>query len=137
MRGQGRSCGVSSNEYICSHGAQINFEYPIPYLTYGTEQFEWRWRTYDKKGKTADVNFTIGSKVENSSYSPGAGVHLIFAKRIAKKWGGARSAPICVLACNEPKKSVRTAHGQVARPKPTRSFKGPIELQLFFMRQYL
>jgi hypothetical protein len=30
----GGSCGVSANEYSCTHGAQINFGDLIPYLTY-------------------------------------------------------------------------------------------------------
>ncbi len=28
-------CGVSANEYSCTHGAQINFGDLTPYLTYG------------------------------------------------------------------------------------------------------
>ncbi len=34
MRGEGGSCGVSANEYSCTHGAQINFGDLTPYLTY-------------------------------------------------------------------------------------------------------
>jgi hypothetical protein len=34
MRGGGRSCGVSANEYTCTHGAQINFGDLTPYLIY-------------------------------------------------------------------------------------------------------
>jgi hypothetical protein len=33
MRGGG-SCGVSANEYSCTHGAQINFGDLTPYITY-------------------------------------------------------------------------------------------------------
>jgi hypothetical protein len=33
--GGGRSCGVSANEYSCTHGAQRNFGDLTPYLTYG------------------------------------------------------------------------------------------------------
>ncbi len=33
MRGRG-GCGVSANEYTCSHGAQINVEDLTPYFTY-------------------------------------------------------------------------------------------------------
>ncbi len=35
MRVEGGSCGVSANEYSCTHGAQINFGDLTPYLTYG------------------------------------------------------------------------------------------------------
>ena len=31
--GGGGGCGVSANEYICAHGAQINFGDLTPYLT--------------------------------------------------------------------------------------------------------
>ncbi len=34
MRGEGRSSGVSANEYSCTHWAQINFGDLTPYLTY-------------------------------------------------------------------------------------------------------
>ncbi len=32
-------CGVSANKYSCAHGAQINFGYLTPYLTYGPSQW--------------------------------------------------------------------------------------------------
>ncbi len=38
MRGEGRSCWVSVNEYSCTHGAQIKFGDLTPYLTY-----DWTW----------------------------------------------------------------------------------------------
>ncbi len=34
----GGGCGVSANEYSCTHGAQINFEDVTPCLTYGTNK---------------------------------------------------------------------------------------------------
>jgi hypothetical protein len=38
MRGEGGSCGVSTNEeYSCAHGAQLKFGDQTPYLTYGTD----------------------------------------------------------------------------------------------------
>jgi hypothetical protein len=41
MRGGGRgSCGVSANEFNCTHGAQINFGDLTPYLTYGPTWLE-------------------------------------------------------------------------------------------------
>jgi hypothetical protein len=33
--GGGKSCGVSANEYSCTHGAQMNFGDLTLYLTYG------------------------------------------------------------------------------------------------------
>jgi hypothetical protein len=36
-------CGVSANEYICAHGAQINFGDLTPYLTYCMTLADW-WR---------------------------------------------------------------------------------------------
>ncbi len=33
--GGGGDCGVSANEYSCTHGAQMNFGDLAPYLTYG------------------------------------------------------------------------------------------------------
>jgi hypothetical protein len=35
MRRDGGGCGVSANEYSCTHGAQINFRDLTPYLTFG------------------------------------------------------------------------------------------------------
>jgi hypothetical protein len=32
MRGEGGECGVSANEYSCTHGTQINFGELTPYL---------------------------------------------------------------------------------------------------------
>ncbi len=43
MRGKWGCCGVSANEYSCTHGAQINIADLTPYLTYGR-------RVLDKKG---------------------------------------------------------------------------------------
>jgi hypothetical protein len=34
--GGGGGCGVSTNEYSCAHGAQINFADLTAYLTYGS-----------------------------------------------------------------------------------------------------
>jgi hypothetical protein len=34
QEGGGGCCGVSANEYSCTHGAQINFGDLTPYLTY-------------------------------------------------------------------------------------------------------
>ncbi len=39
MRGEGVDPGVSANEYSCAHGAQINFGYLTPCLTYGPSQW--------------------------------------------------------------------------------------------------
>jgi hypothetical protein len=37
MRGEGGSCGVSANEYSCTHEAQINFGDLTPFLTYAQD----------------------------------------------------------------------------------------------------
>jgi hypothetical protein len=34
----GRGCGVSANEYSCTHGAQINVGDLTPYLTYESKE---------------------------------------------------------------------------------------------------
>jgi hypothetical protein len=36
----GGGCGVSANENICAHGAQINFGDLTPYLTYGPAVYQ-------------------------------------------------------------------------------------------------
>jgi hypothetical protein len=38
--GGGGGCGVSANENICAHGAQINFGDLTPYLTYGPAVYQ-------------------------------------------------------------------------------------------------
>jgi hypothetical protein len=39
---RGEGCGVSANEYSCTHGAQINFGDLTPYLTYALRPLvEW------------------------------------------------------------------------------------------------
>jgi hypothetical protein len=34
MRGEGRGCGITANEYSCAYGAQKKFGAITPYLTY-------------------------------------------------------------------------------------------------------
>ncbi len=44
MGGGGGGCGFSVNEYSCAHGAQKNFGYLIPYLTYGRREPDYKYQ---------------------------------------------------------------------------------------------
>ncbi len=51
------SCGVSANEYSCTHGAQISFWDPTPYLTYGTSFVRcWKWSCWEELAGLLEVS---------------------------------------------------------------------------------
>jgi hypothetical protein len=52
--GGGGSCGVSANEYSCTHGTQINFGDLTPYLTMSV-RFNSTFAKRDKKQALTDL----------------------------------------------------------------------------------
>ncbi len=54
--GGGGGCGVSANEYSCTHGAQINFGDLTPYLTYSMP-IAVNYKTLSERGR---IEFLVG-----------------------------------------------------------------------------
>jgi hypothetical protein len=69
----GGGCGASAKEYICAHGAKINFEDLTPYLTYGSTCYMlilWTWVKPVSKTECglSGVNFTLELFCGGSAY---------------------------------------------------------------------
>jgi hypothetical protein len=69
-------CGVSANEYSCSHGVHINFGDLTPYLTYGFWQFQ----------LLVCMIVNVFNRQSSLNNKAGRGISLVDQSRLS--WGG-------------------------------------------------